>query len=362
MFTANNTNWETSGDTTADMATAEESSRGRIILAGDVGGTKCNLALFQQDLNGTHLQLIFQRRYPTKDYASRSFQAMLQDFRRDAGESGATNSGKRITGAGFGSAGAVVEGRFHSSNLPWIITGTELASEMGLDRVAMLNDLEATACSLDHLPPEDMLVLNQGVPQPRAAKALLAAGTGLGESILFWNGSKYHAVPSEGGMADFTPATEREIELLRFLKKRMPSVCAEEVLSGRGFLAIHQFLDPERRHSSFDGTPNDAAREITQNALAQSCPVCVEALDIWVSAYGAEAGNLALRVLAFGGIYVAGGIAVKILPKMKDGTFLRAFCAKGSFASILARVPIYVVLNEDAPLWGAAYQALASRQ
>jgi glucokinase len=344
------------------MATAEASNKDGIILAGDVGGTKCNLALFQQDAKGTRLQLVFQRRYPTKDYASRSFTAMLHDFRRHAGESGIGDSSKRITGAGFGSAGAVVDGRFHSSNLPWVIAGNEIASEMGLERVAMLNDLEATACSLEHLPPEDMLVLNQGTAQPRAAKALLAAGTGLGESVLFWIGGKYHAVPSEGGMADFAPSTEREIDLLRFLKKRMPNVCAEEVLSGRGFLAIHQFLDPERRHPSFDGPPSDAAREITQNALAESCPVCVAALDMWVSAYGSEAGNLALRVLAFGGVYVAGGIAVKILSKMKDGTFLRAFCAKASFASILARVPIYVVLNEDAPLWGAAYQALAGAQ
>jgi glucokinase len=341
------------------MVSAEESNKVGVILAGDVGGTKCNLALFRQESNGSRLHLVFQRRYPTKDYASRSFTAMLQDFRRDAAQSGAPDFSKSIRGAGFGSAGAVVDGRFHSSNLPWVIAGNEIASEMELERVAMLNDLEATACSLDHLPPEDMLVLNQGVAQPRAAKALLAAGTGLGESILFWNGSKYHAVPSEGGMADFTPSTEREIELLRFLKKRMPSVCAEEVLSGRGFLAIHEFLDPERRHPAFDGGAGDAAREITQNALAESCPVCTEALDVWVCAYGSEAGNLALRVLAFGGIYVAGGIAVKILPKMKDGTFFRAFCAKGGFAPILARVPIYVVLNEDAPLWGAAYQALA---
>src|SRR5215471_13663078 len=179
------------------MATAEESNKAGMILAGDVGGTKCNLALFQQDSNDARLQLVFQRRYPTKDYASRSFKAMLQDFRRDAAESGATRSSGSIRGAGFGSAGAVVEGRFHSSNLPWVINGNELASEMGLERVAMLNDLEATACSLDHLPPEDMLVLNQGVAQPRAARALLAAGTGLGESLLFWIGGEYHAVPSE---------------------------------------------------------------------------------------------------------------------------------------------------------------------
>ncbi len=327
----------------------------KTILAGDVGGTKCNLALFRQ--NGTALELVFQRRYPTKDYASSSFEIMLQDFCRHAAESGAST--KSIVAAGFGCAGAVVNDRFHSANLPWVLVGKDLAAAMGFKSVAMLNDLEAAACSLDHLPPTDLLVLNPGAPQPHGAKALLAAGTGLGEAILYWTGDKYHVAPSEGGMADFTPHTEREIELLRFLQKRMPNVCSEEVLSGRGFLAIHEFLDASVRHPSFDHSPGDVAREITQNALAGSCPVCVEAVDLWVSAYGSEAGNLALRALAFGGIYVAGGIALKILPKMQDGTFFRAFCAKGSFTTILAHIPIHIVLNEDAPLWGAAYRALA---
>jgi glucokinase len=334
------------------MAITETS---KTILAGDVGGTKCNLALFRE--NGSALELVFQRHYATRDYASRSFEAMLQDFSRHAAESGAST--KSVTVAGFGCAGAVVDDRVHSVNLPWVLAGKDLAKAMGFKSIAMLNDLEAAACSLDRLPPEDLLVLNPGAPQPHGAKALLAAGTGLGEAILFWSGDKYHVAPSEGGMADFTPHTEREIELLRFLQKRMPNVCSEEVLSGRGFLAIHEFLDASARHSFFDRSPADAAREITQNALTGSCPVCVEAVDLWVSAYGSEAGNLALRVLAFGGIYVAGGIAVKILPKMQDGTFFRAFCDKGSFAPILARIPIHVVLNEDAPLWGAAYQALA---
>jgi len=340
------------------MAIKENRSKSPIILAGDVGGTKCNLALFQE--NGASLDLLFQRRYATKDYASLSFQAVIRDFLRHAAESGASISSKSITAAGFGCAGAVVNDRFHSANLPWVLVGQEIAREMGLKSVAMLNDLEATAHSLDHLPSKDLLALNQGVAQPHAAKALLAAGTGLGEAILFWNGRQYHAAPAEGGMADFTPHTEREIELLRFLKRRMPHVCAEEVLSGRGFSAIHEFLDTSMRHSSFDLSPSEAAREITQNAVAGSCPICLETLDLWVSAYGSEAGNLALRVLAFAGVYVAGGIAVKILPKMQDGTFLRAFCDKGNFAPILARVPIYIVLNEDAPLWGAAYRALAS--
>jgi glucokinase len=136
-------------------------------------------------------------------------------------------------------------------------------------------------------------------------------------------------------------------------------VSCEEIISGRGFRRIHEFLNPALRHSSFDTAGGDAAREITQQGLAQSCPVCVETLQVWTDAYGAEAGNLALRTVSLGGVYVAGGIAPKILPKLQDGTFLRAFCGKSKFAAVLARIPISVVVNEDAPVWGAAYQALS---
>jgi glucokinase len=146
------------------------------------------------------------------------------------------------------------------------------------------------------------------------------------------------------------------------LKKRLPQVCCEDILSGRGIRAIHEFLDPAIRHPSFDGADADPAREISEKACKHSCQVCVATLDLWTEAYGSEAGNLALRALAFGGIYVAGGIAPKILPRLKDGTFFRAFCDKTLLSPVLARIPIYVVLNEDAPVWGAAYQALEAGQ
>lgn len=161
-------------------------------------------------------------------------------------------------------------------------------------------------------------------------------------------------------MTDFAPRNEREIELLSFLKTRIPHVCSEDVLAGRGFRAIHEFLDSKVRHSTFGQRAEASAGEITEMALAQTCPVCVETLDIWTEAYGAEAGNLALRVLAYGGIFVAGGIALKVLAKMKDGSFVRAFCDKAHLADILARIPISIVLNEDAPLWGAAYRVFAA--
>ena len=329
-----------------------------MILAGDIGGTKCNLALFGEQ--GVVLRPVFQRRYSTRDYAHLQFEDLIEDFIRQATGPGSGISEQEIIAAGFGSAGAVVDGRVQGINVPWALDARALARKLGLGDVVLLNDLAATALSLDSLASEDLLMLNQGVAQPGATKALIAAGTGLGEAFLFWDGQRHRAASSEGGQADFAPRTDQEIELLRFLKKRLAHVSCEEILSGRGFRRLHEFLNSAVRHPSFDAPEADPAAEITQHALARSCSVCVEALDLWTAAYGAEAGNFALRVLALGGVYVAGGIAPKILPKMKDGTFVRSFCDKAKLAPMLARIPIYVILNEDAPLWGVAYQALTT--
>ena len=328
-----------------------------MILAGDIGGTKCNLAIFQEAASGS-LQPIFQQRYATRDFSR--FVDLIERFRWHAAERQPQTIGQRIRGAGFGVAGAVVEGRLHANNLPWELNLSELARGLDVDpgTIVLLNDVVATAWSLDKLPAKDLSVLNQGVLQPNTTRVLMAVGTGLGEAFLFWDGRGYRVFPSEGGLADFSPRTDREIQLLLHLKKRMPHVCCEDVLSGRGIRAIHEFLDPNIRHALFD-TAN-AAQEITQLASAHSCPVCVDTLDLWTEAYGSEAGNIAMRALAFGGIYIAGGIAPKILSKMKDGAFFRAFCDKTLLSPVLARIPIYVVLNEDAPVWGAAYQALAA--
>jgi glucokinase len=190
----------------------------------------------------------------------------------------------------------------------------------------------------------------------------LAAGTGLGQSILVWDGGteRYRIVPSEGGHSDFAPHTEQQIELLRFMRRRYPQVSWELILSGRGFRTLHEFLAPEVKHPTFEDPDADPAPEITKQGLAGTCPVCVETLDLWTSIYGAEAGNLALKVLALGGVYVAGGIAVKIIEKIKDGRFFAAFRDKWKFESVLENIPVSVVLNESAPLLGAAYEALAS--
>jgi glucokinase len=330
-----------------------------LILGGDIGGTKCNLAVFRE-VGGATLQPVFQRRYATRNFSR--FEDLIAHFLRQAVEQGAKIGGHPISAAGFGVAGAVVEGHLHANNLPWTLNPSGLAQrlDVSLENIVLLNDVVATAWSLDQLPAKDLAVLNQGVSQPNATRALMAVGTGLGEALLVWDGRQYCVFPSEGGLAGFAPRTDREIQLLISLKKLLPHVCCEDVLSGRGIRAIHEFLDPGVRHPSFEGVGIDSAREISENACAHSCCVCVETLDLWTEAYGSEAGNLALRALAFGGVYVAGGIAPKILPKLKDGAFFRSFCDKTKLSPVLARIPIYVVLNEDAPIWGAAYRALAA--
>jgi glucokinase len=224
----------------------------------------------------------------------------------------------------------------------------------------LMNDLGAWGHSIDHLAQKDLVVLNAGKPYPGGTRALIAAGTGLGQSILFWDGTRYRVVPSEGGHSDFAPRTPQQIELLKFMSRRYPQVSWELILSGRGFRTIHEFLAPTVKHPVFEDPDADPAPFITKSGLDKSCPVCVQTLDLWTVLYGAEAGNLALKVLSLGGMYVAGGIAIKILPKMKDGAFVEAFKDKWHFTNLLENIPVSVVLNEDAPLIGAAYEALAA--
>jgi glucokinase len=323
-----------------------------VILAGDLGGTKCNLALIEQRERA--FQVIFWHHYASQSYAN--FAAMLTDFQRDAREV-LDKSSEKVEAAGFGVAGPVLGDSVHLTNLGWNLQRAALAQQLGVTHVALLNDLEATGYCLPWLAPEELCAINAGTAAPKVTCALIAAGTGLGEAILRWGGTRYVVEPSEGGHCDFAPRTDQEIELLRYMKKTPGPVAFELILSGRGFYAIHQFLDPKLTHPSFAEGPDAAAPEITELGLKGSCPVCVETLTIWTALYGAEAGNLALKALARGGIFVAGGIAPKILPKMKDGTFVRAFCEKDKFAELLSHIPIQIVLNEEAPLLGAAAEA-----
>jgi glucokinase len=324
-----------------------------MLIAGDIGGTKSHLVAY--DADSSKLTVVARKRYATRDFSS--FEKLIEEFSRHASASSSNNN---VQGAGFGVPGTVVDGRLHAAHVPWVLDSNSLAASLGLprERVVLMNDLVATARGLQKLEPQDFLFLNRGVDHPEENVAVIAAGTGLGEAVLYWDGHGHRAAPSEGGSADFAPRTDREIAFLTFLKKRLSRVSCEELFSGRGFRPIHEFLAPDVRHNSFAKPAAESAQEITQNALAATCPACVETLEFWTDAFGAESGNLSLRVLAYGGVYLAGGIAVKILPLLQKSTFCRAFADKGPLAPLLANIPIAVVRNEDAPLLGAAHSAL----
>ncbi len=326
-----------------------------MILAGDVGGTKCNLGLFVRE--GLALRAIFQRRLATRDYPK--CEDLVDDFLKQATIAGGTTLASPIDAAAFGVAGVVVDGRHYSENLPWLVDAESLTQRLGLKNIRLLNDLAATALSLDKLPANDFVVLNAGVREPNGTRGVIAAGTGLGEAILFWDGRKYRVGGAEGGMTDFAPRTEREIQLLSHLKLQLRHVSCEEIVSGRGFRRIHEFLNASVRHESFEAVGGHPAAEIAQRGLEKTCAVCCETLEFWTEMFGAMAGNFALQAMTLGGVYVGGGIAVKILPKLADGTFFKSFCGASKLAPVLARVPISVVVNEDAPMWGAAYHALS---
>ena len=316
-----------------------------MILAGDIGGTKTNLGLFEERQG--KLVKLADKRYRSRDH--KGLEEIVADFTR-------VNTGK-VTAAAFGIAGPVVDGRVRTGNLPWIVDGATMAKQLGLGRVRLMNDLEATAHGIAVLGPADLETLHPGVAAPQAPRVVIAAGTGLGEAILFWDGSKHIPTATEGGHADFAPHTEQHAELWKFIKTRSEFVSAELILSGRGFRTVHEFLNLSVRHPSFDDPTMDAAVEITKLALANQCPVCVDTVNLWVEIYGSEAGNLAVRTVARGGIFVAGGIAVKILPLLKNGPFVAAVQHKEKMTDFLSQVPIEVVLDEECPLKGAANAA-----
>lgn len=320
-----------------------------MILAGDIGGTKSNLGLF--NVQDGVMMRVAHKRYASHEHAG--LHEIVRDFLRE--------TGAKITAAAFGIAGPVLQNRVQASNLPWIVDGAEMAKFLGLPSVRLLNDLQATAYGVGVLGPSDLETIAPGSPVEYATRAVIAAGTGLGESILYWDGAQYMALPSEAGHADFAPNTDQQADLWKHLKTKNEFVFQELILSGRGFQHIHEFLDPSVIHPGFDGQQIDPAAEITQLALAGTCPVCVATVNLWIEIYGSEAGNLALRAVARGGIYVAGGIAVKILVKIKEGRFVAAAQRKhpsGGFS--LDQVAIHVILDEECPLKGAGYAAWKS--
>ncbi|MFI5395526.1 MAG: glucokinase [Candidatus Binatia bacterium] len=319
------------------------------ILGADIGGTKVSLALFEW--HGGRLHCGRMQSYP-----SGNLDGLPAALRLFLGE-----EWPQLRAAVFGVAGPVREGHAQITNLPWIVDAENLRTVLGTQRVKLINDLEATAYGILTLAPADLLELNQGDTVPGNA-AVIAAGTGLGEGLLFWDGAQHHPVPSEGGHADFAPRNELETELWAFLRERHQHVSYERLLSGPGLVNIYEFL----RNSGRGHEPSslaarmreeDPAAAITQAALQGGPPLCVQALDLFCAIYGAEAGNLALKVMATGGVYVAGGIAPKIRAKLVDGTFMAAFCDKGRMAPLMDVMPVGVVLRETTALQGAGFCA-----
>jgi glucokinase len=316
-----------------------------MILAGDLGGTKSNLGLFDVK-NGKLAQIAFKR------YASREHGG-LEEIARDF----LNGQAAQVSAASFGIAGPVVNNRVHATNIPWIVDGAKVATELHLKHVRLLNDLEATAYGIEVLDGTHLETIYPGIPTPNATSVVLSAGTGLGEGVMFWDGTRHLPMSTEAGHTDFAPNTDQQADLWKFLHKRFDFVSTEKILSGGGFQRVHEFLDATVRHPGFDDHSVDPAPGITERGLDGSCKVCVATLNLWVEIYGGEAGNLALRTVARGGIYVAGGIALKLMPKMRDGRFAAAVCHKEKLGEFLKQIPIHVVLNDECPLLGAAYVA-----
>jgi glucokinase len=318
-----------------------------MILAGDIGGTKTNLGLF--DVAGGALTSHNHQSFPSSRYAG--LESIIDEFMTGAGS-------PSVAAACFGIAGPVVEGRSVTPNLPWVVESVSLAARLRLDSVALINDLEATAHGIAELKPEELATLNAGSPETGSA-ALIAAGTGLGTASLLWDGERHVPSASEGGHMDFAPRDQIETRLLAYLMDKYGHVSIERVLSGPGLLNIYDFL---RSTGYAKESPTVAARfkqsdpssVVANAALARECELCEKALDMFASIYGATAGNIALVVKAVAGIYVGGGIAPKIVEKLKDGTFMKAFTAKGRLTSLLEAIPVRVVLNPKTALLGAA--------
>ncbi|MCI0455153.1 MAG: glucokinase [Candidatus Dadabacteria bacterium] len=327
-----------------------------MILAGDIGGTKTTLAYFR--IEAGQLKTTVESTFSSREHGS---------LREIARKFVSTNS-LRIEHACFGVAGPVKEGRSETTNLPWVVDSKVLSVELGIETAWLINDLEATAYGIKALEPKDFTILNNGASDAKGNAAVIAAGTGLGEAGFYWDGENHHPFACEGGHADFAPRNELEMELLRHLLERYSHVSYERVLSGPGLFNIYSFL---RDKGSFGKEPrwltekisrgDDPSSAVSEAALEGACELCVKALDTFVSIYGAEAGNLALKTLATGGVYVGGGIAPKIIKKLTDGTFINAFFDKGRLENLMKSMPVSVILNEKTPLLGSArYAALRS--
>ena len=321
-----------------------------MILAGDIGGTKTLLALYRKE--GDRLEIVEEWRFPSRDYPG--LEAVIESALKD--------QNIELMAAAFGVAGPVVNGRCEATNLPWIIDSKQLAATLRVESTSLINDLEAMANGINGLRSDELVTLNTGKADPTGNRALIAAGTGLGEAFLYWDGHRYRPSASEGGHSDFAPRTDEEIRLLQFLQKEFGHVSYERLLSGPGLVNIYRFIledqnvkEPEWLTKELAN--NDKGVVITKAALEHTFEPCEAANRLFAILYGAEAGNLALKVLATGGLYIGGGIAIQIRPYLEDARFIEHFVAKGRYRVLLSNIPVHVILNVKTALLGAARHA-----
>lgn len=322
------------------------------VLAGDIGGTHARLAIVEIDGETTRIT-------QEHDFASRDWPGLapvVHEFRRTAGVA--------VAAACFGLPCPVVDGDCHASNLPWAVNAAQLAREIDVPHTTIVNDFDALGHGILRLAADDTVVLQPGEPVARGTIGYLGAGTGLGEGALVWSAGEYRVLASEGGHADFAARTPEEWSLADFLRRRHGRVSYERILSGPGLANVYRWLvatgdTPEQPGVRDEIAAGDPAAVIAQHALAGTDAICTRALEMFVTVYGAEAGNLALSVVATGGIYVAGGIAPRVLPRIRGGGFLDAFRTKGRLSPMLHRIPVHVIVNDRVALLGAA--AIAAR-
>jgi glucokinase len=314
-----------------------------MILAGDIGGTHTRLALFARE---GEFSLAGEKTYPSRKYAG--LEEIVQEFLQ----------GKTVSRACFGVAGPVVEGRCKATNLPWIVDAAKLSKDLGIASVSLLNDLEANAYGLRALKEEDLYLLQSGKKQV-GNRALIAAGTGLGEAGLYWDGKEHRPFACEGGHADFAPRNEEEMELLKHLQRQFDHVSCERVVSGPGILSMYRFLVETGREKGSKEVEMEMKRRdppavISEFGREKRDRACARVIEWFLSLYGAEAGNLALKIFSIGGLYIGGGIAPHLIELLKTGDFRASFANKGRFKELLESVSIYVIRNDNTALLGAA--------
>ena len=326
-----------------------------MILSGEIGATRTRLAAFETE--GNSLKRVVEKLYMSQEHSGLS--GIITDFIR--------TEGIPVQSACFGVAGPVKRGRSKISNLPWTIDARELAKQLKLNTVGLINDLEAYAYGIDALDSKDFVTLNEGSGDEEGNRAVISARTGLGMAGLYWDGFRHHPFACEGGHADFAPRNGLGMELLTYLQKKHGRVSCERILSGPGIKNIYDFLrdankvdEPQWLREQM-AAAIDAPALISQLALEGKAPICDQTLSLFVSIYGAETGNCALNFLSTGGIFLGGSIAAKIVPKMKDPIFMQSFLDKGRMEPLLKEMPVKIVLNDDSGIIGAARYTLIER-